>query len=849
MSVRGWEPRVENALSETHSLNGQWRFRLGSSSESTMEIPGAWHAQAGNQDCEGPARFWRSILIPEAWLARGQVRLECDALAVWSVIEINGKRVGVQNGMWSPASFDITRALRAGENRLQITLWRPGARFPPRENLAGFLPDLGRSFGGIWQSARLRWFPEGTINGLALQVGESSVRARGQVSAPRHSKSVRLSLMEGGARSSTEVGLSTGDFDLQLHCADAPRWAPMTPNLVTALVEVFDARGEVTGRASRRVGVRTIAARGPHLLINGDVAHLRGVLDWGWHPDRMAPTPPARRVREQFAIARAHGFNLIKLCLFVPDEATFDAADEAGMLLWLELPLWQPRMTPRLRAMAAGEVDRILARVYHHPSLAVLSLGCELDQSVDQEFLADLNAIADRWAPDVLRVTNSGSAEAYGGIPARADLRDYHFYAEPHFFTPLLAHFDAPGKPAQPWVFGEFCDADTMRSYPASGGQGWLTDPLPPDAVPELAWTRDHARRLATAGVKDGGAELTRIGRRQALAVRKFILEHTRARHASGGYVVSGWRDTPITTSGLVDDDLRPKFDPAVWRRFNADRVLLLERDRRRAWVAGGDRPLVADPLAVWSDAPAAFRLLLANGGPKVDDAAVSLSVDGRDIQAASVNAPGGETTEAAVFDLPAMPRLRKPRERAIEAKLRGDGITSANGWQVVVVPDRAGTLRALAAAEDRIVDALCAAVLRRARAGERIVVWLRDGSTPGQVAVPFWREAIHVFSPHPIWGRVPQPGYADLRFFSLATDRALDPDFWKSALTRRAEISPIWRRFDARRMTWSDYAIEARVGKGALVITTLRFAGGLGAQASGFENVPLGAWMMRSLL
>jgi hypothetical protein len=46
MSVRGYEPWVENALSETRSLNGQWRFRLGSLNESTLEIPGAWQAPA-----------------------------------------------------------------------------------------------------------------------------------------------------------------------------------------------------------------------------------------------------------------------------------------------------------------------------------------------------------------------------------------------------------------------------------------------------------------------------------------------------------------------------------------------------------------------------------------------------------------------------------------------------------------------------------------------------------------------------------------------------------------------------------------------------------------------------------
>jgi hypothetical protein len=113
---------------------------------------------------------------------------------------------------------------------------------------------------------------------------------------------------------------------------------------------------------------------------------------------------------------------------------------------------------------------------------------------------------------------------------------------------------------------------------------------------------------------------------------------------------------------------------------------------------------------------------------------------------------------------------------------------------------------------------------------------------------VPFWREAIHVFQPHALWERVPHPGYADMRFFSVATDFALDLEHLAASLGPGAQVAPVWRRFDARALTWLDYLADVRLGSGRLLLTTLRLDGGLGSQPQGLEASPLGAWFLTSL-
>src|SRR2546426_472548 len=70
-------------------------------------------------------------------------------------VRVNSVQVTVHHGMWSPFQVDIGRWAHAGENDLEVGVWKPGRRFPVQESIAGFLPDVATAFGGLWQDVRL----------------------------------------------------------------------------------------------------------------------------------------------------------------------------------------------------------------------------------------------------------------------------------------------------------------------------------------------------------------------------------------------------------------------------------------------------------------------------------------------------------------------------------------------------------------------------------------------------------------------------------------------------------------------------------------------------------------------
>jgi hypothetical protein len=882
----------ENSDAPSLPLDGEWRFRLGESAEKSIIVPSAWEAHTSDKITDGPALYRRTFTLPETWPG-ATIILEAQAISFDATLRVNGQHAGAHRGMWSPFQCDVTPFIQPGENMLEIEVWKPGGRFPLREALAGFLPDVATTFGGIWQPIHLRALGGAAIRDLKIAVEGRIVKVQGHLSLKDKFPTAELmiELLDDRERSlgsaSGEITQDQTAFTATIEAPSVTAWSPDTSALYWVAVILHDGPRRLA-RAVRRIGFRRVAVVEGRTELNSAPLHVRGVLDWGWDADRICPARSRTEVLEDFTKARALGFNLMKLCLFIPDETTFDIADEVGMLLWLEMPLWLPHATSNLRELALQEYTDIFKRLHHHPSIAILSLGCELNSQADLEFLQALHQLAREWFPNVLICDNSGSAEAYGGVTTNlSDFYDYHFYTDPHFFQPLVQHFSRSYQPAKPWIYGEFCDADTLRDFSALDPEPWwLTDPVALTRDDFLSM-RDYKQRLSAAGVADQGAALTRIARGQATDIRKFIVEQVRLNSATGGYVITGWSDTPITTSGVVDDQRNLKFSPDEWRQFNADCILTIDRERRRTWTHGGDRPAYKDPFVWREDREAEFHLLLSNGAGdsesgkltwQLNDAQGKKLAEGtRDLKAIR----GAEVAEIAVLTVraPAAPEMR-PSALTLSAQLElaqspGEKprITQ-NSWNLWVVPKPhlpdiltvSGTLldpQAFARIDPQaqilsapdpgrcmITSELTEAVLAQVKHGQNVLLWQRQPDPRYTRSLPFWREAIHVFAEgHDFWNQLPHPGYADLRFFSVATDFALDWEKLKVLLGPEARQDFIWRRFDARTMTWADYLMEVKYGRGKLLISTLRFEGGLGCQPNSFETNPLGAWMLGVLL
>lgn len=884
-------PQAHNDLAEALSLDGTWDFALRGQS-GQIRIPGCWEAQGFDRRAEGPATIQRPVYVPSEWRGR-RIQLQFDAVSYYAEVQVNGVEVGTHTGSWTPFALDVTDAIRPGaENVIALTVFKPGQRFPLRESLAGFLPDVALMFGGIWQSARLVAFSGPALASLSIRsmAGSGLVSVAAKVHQGESCSAI-IEVCRPDGHIAAVQRLSPGgqrEIAATLHVPEPERWRPDHPALYTLEIRLEDEDG-VAARIRRKFGFRELSHRDEQLLLDGTPICLRGALNWGWYPDILCPAPDEAAIRDEFRRVRALGFNLIKLCLYVPAPRYFEIADEEGMLLWLELPMWLPDVTPRLRQQAPIEYADILAAVHHHPSIVIYSLGCELNQAVDADLLGQLNRIARNATEGALICDNSGSGEAYGGLGFDfADFDDYHFYCDLHYFDPLIDHFRRDWRPPRPLIFGEFCDMDDFRDVAeiaaAHGGEipWWLAEQNPIHATSFIAYSEQRQRMQALNLGVDAGA-LKRLSYQQSFMIRKTILEKVRARHGMGGYVVTGLRDTPLATSSLFDDFGRAKYAAEAFKAFNADTVLLLGVGRSRVWKHGGDRPAPASPYAFAAGREVRLNVILSHAGspfaaPNGEIAWQVTAQDGARHASGEIKAhgpfTGGRPQQIGAIALK-MPESDVALRLRLAVSFVVDGRRFANDWPLWVFPevsawpqgvaiyDPAGALVGLDALPDQaglaevpfkgvkalVTSSLSPEVIRFVRDGGSALL-LQHGDRPLRaMPCPFWREGLKLIGDHPALNAFPHDGFADLQFYGLATDWAFEPDALSAALPDASEIRLPLRRLDARRFFAADYLIDARVGAGRLIASTLRFGGGTGDQPAGLRfNLP-GCWLLFCLL
>jgi hypothetical protein len=223
------------------------------------------------------------------------------------------------------------------------------------------------------------------------------------------------------------------------------------------------------------------------------------------------------------------------------------------------------------------------------------------------------------------------------------------------------------------------------------------------------------------------------------------------------------------------------------------------------------------------------------------------------------------------------LPEVARPEALTLEVRLAGGQREAQNRWPVWVYPRLGSPPRGLgiydphgllapagdwlapvprlgfAPGEDahrlRVTTTLDPQALRFIQAGGRVLLLLQgEGPLPAR-RCPFWREAIKLFPPHPLWDVFPQQGFTDLQFYGLAGDLAFDTPRLEAALPPGARILPILRRLDAREFHMSEYLFEARIGAGVLLGCALRLQGGAGGQPSGWKRNVAGGAMLQALL
>jgi hypothetical protein len=567
--------------------------------------------------------------------------------------------------------------------------------------------------------------------------------------------------------------------------------------------------------------------------------HMRGILHWGWYPEFGHCHPTNEVIDKEIAYVKSLGFNTIKFCLWLPPHVYLERLREAGMMAWVELPLWLAKDALFGNQRIEAELDAIVRQYAHHSNIVAWTLGCELQNSPPE--------FRERWVRKIQALTqcklvkdNSGGAEMYGGDPREfGTFDDFHPYGEAHFLPGMFDALSLGARTPKPVLLGETIDHDVHRDL----AQIAETMPFWASAMRELndqgvRWQYDipkflNANRFAHEPRDNNHAELMQRSIEKALFVRKHTVEQLRARGDINGYVLTGLRDTPISSSGILTDWARERYSPEQFRDWNAQSILFLIPSRDPRWTRGGNRPAYRDLYNFRAgegclirigvaggagSASAMWRLMDREGRSVVEGVCDAVTIDAAPRQIAEIFLTGiaegaytlhveyGRTQNEWTVRFHAKADLSDTK--LIRPDDRADGAVFSNSGSVL------------------LVTAWDEAAAKRTADGESQVVFLES---EGVKNAPYWRENV-----------LENPMLSFEESLAVCPDRVLDITWLRDI----GGVQVLENRVDTR--TYAEDPYVARIGQ--TVFTTYRPWGGHGSQPNGLSVNIVGQALIQKL-
>jgi len=155
--------------------------------------------------------------------------------------------------------------------------------------------------------------------------------------------------------------------------AEPELWSPQNPKL-------YDVEFIYGGEAIRdRIGFRTVETEGRNILLNGEQVFLRGISIHEEAPTREGRAWTEEDARKTLGWAKELGCNFVRLAHYPHNEAMLKTADEMGLLVWAEIPVyWTVQFEdPHVYAKAEQQVEEMISRDKNRASIILWSVANE----------------------------------------------------------------------------------------------------------------------------------------------------------------------------------------------------------------------------------------------------------------------------------------------------------------------------------------------------------------------------------------------------------------------------------------------------------------------------------------
>ncbi|MCU4162684.1 glycoside hydrolase family 2 protein [Carboxylicivirga caseinilyticus] len=355
----------------------------------TLYVPGDWNSQEENLFYYEGTVWYRKTFDYKKENATNRIFLNFGAVNYRADIYLNGIKLGFHEGGFTPFYFEVTNLLKEKDNSLVVKV--------DNKRKKEAVPTLNTdwwNYGGITRDVDLIETQSTYIADYSIQLQKGNAGLiEGYISLNGDDKAnqqVAISIPELKINQTLTTN-SEGIVSVAIKAKNISYWSPENPKLYTINLKY----GNHT--LNDKIGFRTIEVKGSDILLNNKSVYLRGISIHEENPLGGRRAYCKEDAELLLGWAKELGCNFVRLAHYPHNEHMLRMADEMGILVWEENPVYWtiPFENHDTYLLAEKQLKEVMMRDKNRASVIIWSMANETPRSeVRLEFLRNLAATA-----------------------------------------------------------------------------------------------------------------------------------------------------------------------------------------------------------------------------------------------------------------------------------------------------------------------------------------------------------------------------------------------------------------------------------------------------------------------
>ena len=340
----------------------------------TLWVPGSWDAQKPELTYYEGTIWYRKTFDQENIRQDKRYFVHFEAANYSSTVTFNGQVLGKHEGGFTPFCCEVTGLIRERDNYLIVGVSNTRAN----DQIPAKVTDWF-NHGGITRDVRLIEVPASFISTYFFALDRSTRDKKTKMingSLTLNGKPVpqkaRILIPELNVAKEISID-TTGSCDFTIEVKGVELWSPENPKLYEISIETD------CDKIEDKIGFRTIETKGKQILLNEKPVFLRGICLHDENPLRRDRANSIDDARLVLGWAKELGCNFIRLAHYPHQENIVRLADEMGLMLWEELPLYWgiDWSNPKILEKAKEQYTELIKRDCNRASSIIWSIANE----------------------------------------------------------------------------------------------------------------------------------------------------------------------------------------------------------------------------------------------------------------------------------------------------------------------------------------------------------------------------------------------------------------------------------------------------------------------------------------